>query len=57
MKFNAQVRDDLIRFDEFSENFRKVGGVTSDPKNFVVLFSLKEKGGAAPPRKISLQKA
>ena len=56
MKFNAQVRDDLIRFDEFSENFRKGGGVTSDPKNFVVLFSLKEKGGSLHPEKFRCKK-
>ena len=29
----------------------KGGGVTSDPKNFVVLFSLKEKGGSLHPEK------
>ena len=26
------------KFDEFSENFRRVGGVISDPKNFVAVF-------------------
>ena len=27
------------RFDEFLENFRRGGGVISDPKNFVAVFS------------------
>ena len=41
-------------------NFRKTsergGGVTSDPKNFVVLFSLKEKGGLLHPEKFRCKK-
>ena len=56
MKFNAQVRDDLIRFDEFSENFRKGGGFISGPKNFVALFSLKEKGWLLHPEKSRCKK-
>ena len=27
------------KLDEFSENFRKGGGVISNPKNFVAVFS------------------
>ena len=40
-------------------NFRKTserGGGTSDPKNFVVLFSLKEKGGSLHPEKFRCKK-
>ena len=42
MKFNAQVRDDLIRFDEFSENFRKGGGHFRSEK-LCCTFSVKGK--------------